>query len=177
MDWSRCCNSLAQYKDGVHQVGVFERMLRKNHYYSSKHEGPARAIICTWEDTEAWLKDVASKEQANTEKMTSEKPKTQDVEGSGKKDSSTYSTSTQHPQFVIARVDGTAQGPQTGEEKEAVASPGSPHTLPSASPKVEKDSAGDRRKPQTGLHHLKKKVSLSQMLQFFHKKGPPAHLV
>ena len=177
MDWSRCCNSLAQYEDGVYQVGVFERMLRKCHYYSTEYEGPARAIICTWEDTEAWLKEVASKEQVEKEKMAGEKPEKEDTKGSGKKDATNHSAPPRHPQLSTAKVNGTAQGPQAGGEKGAVESPRSTSTCPSTLPEVGNNSPGHARNSKTGFVSLKKKISIPQMLQFFHKKPPPAPLI
>src|SRR5213080_753426 len=104
MDWSRCCNSLAQYEDGVYQVGVFERMLRKNYYYSTEYEGPARAIICTWKDTEAWLKEVAVEDQVEKEKTAEEKPAKEGAEGSGQKDTTNSTTATSRRRKWSGRI-------------------------------------------------------------------------
>src|SRR6266571_3733813 len=120
MDWSRCCNSLTQYDDGVYQVEVFERMLRKNHYYSTEYEGPARATICTWEDTEAWLKEVAAKEHVEKE------------ETAGKDNATNHPTPLQPPRLFTTEVNRIAQEPKAGNEKGTVESPRSPNTFPSA---------------------------------------------
>jgi hypothetical protein len=180
MDWSRCCNSLTQYEDGVYQVGVFERILRKHHYYSTEYEGPARATICTWEDTEAWLKEVASKEHVEQPKIAVENPKMEDTEGSAKKDATNHSTPPQPPQLSTTEVKGTAQAPHAGEENAAALSPKSPNTFPSAAvTKVGNKSPGHARKSNTEVVPPKKKLSLPQMLKFFHKKPskPPEPVI
>ena len=179
MDWSRCCNGLAQYKDGVYQVGVFERTLQENHYYSTEYEGPAKAIICTWEDTEAWLKEVASKEQVEQAKVATEKPEMKDTEGFGKKDANDHSKPSLPPQLPTAKLNGTTQVPHIGEDNVKVQSPRSPHTFPSTSDRVGSESPGQAQKSKTEFVPPKKKLSLPQMFQFFHRKPskPPAPLV
>lgn len=176
MDWSRCCNSLTQYDDGVYQVGVFERMLRKNHYYSTEYEGPARATICTWEETEAWLKEVAAKEQVEKEEMAGEKMKKEEAKGSGKENATNRSTPPQLPRLFTTKVHRIAQEPKAGKEKVTVESPRSPNTFPDL-PKVGHNSPGHGRKSKTGSVPLRKRVSLPQMLQLFHRKIPPAPLI
>ena len=133
MDWSRCCNSLAEYEDRVYQVGVFEWMLQKNHYYSTEYEGPAKAIIYTWEDTEAWLIEVASKEQVEQPKMAAEKPKMEDTAGFMKKNASNHSNPSLPPQLSTAKLNRTTQRPLAGDDVEMAQSPRSPHTFPLAS--------------------------------------------
>ena len=158
-------------------MGVFERMLQKNHYYSTEHEGSAKAIICSWEDTEAWLEEV-SKEQAEQPKVVAEKPKMEDAQGSGKDDATNYSTPSLGPQLSMAKLNETKQGSHAGEYNETVESPRSPHTFPSAFDKgVSKP--GKAKKSKSELVPPKKKLSLPQMFQFLHRKSskPPAPVV
>lgn len=170
MDWSRCCNSLTRYDDGVYQVEVFERMLRKNHYYSTEYEGPARATICTWEDTEAWLKKVAAKEQVEKEEIAGEKMKKE------KENATDRSTPPQLPRLFTTKVHRTAQEPKAGKEKVTVESPRSPNTFP-ALPEIGHNSPGHGRKSKAEPVPLRKRISLPQMLQLFHRKIPPAPLI
>ena len=157
MDWSRCCNSLIQYDDGVYQVEVFERMLRKNHYYSTEYEGPAKAIICTWEDTEAWLKEVTAKEQEEKEEVAGEKMKSERAKGSGKISATNHSTPPRLPRSFTTKVNGIAQEPKAGKEKGTVESPRSSNTFPSASPKVGQNSPDHSQKSKTGVSRLSNK--------------------
>lgn len=160
MDWSRCCNSLTQYDDGLYQVEVFERMLRKNHYYSTEYEGPAKAIICTWEDTETWLKEVAAKEQVEEEEMAGEKMKKEKAKGSGKKNATNHSTPPKLPRSFTTKVNRTAQEPKAGKEKGTVESSRSSNTSPSALPKVRHNSPGHGRKSETGVSRLGNKQAI-----------------
>ena len=154
-------------------------MLRKHHYYSAEYDGPARAIICTWEDTEAWLKEVALEEEVEKPKMAVEKPKMEDAESSREKDATHHSTPPQRPQLSTTKVKGTARGSYSREENVAAESPRSPNTFPSASPKVGNKLPSHARKSNTEVVPLKKKLSLSQMFQFLHNKisKPPTQLV
>ncbi|OCK80316.1 purine and uridine phosphorylase [Lepidopterella palustris CBS 459.81] len=170
MDWSRCCNSLAEYEDGVYQVEVFERMLRKNQYYSTEHEGPAKAAVCTWEDTVAWLEEVVAKEELEKEGMV-KNPKMDDAERSSKRNATGHSSSqySKHPpQLSTTNVHRTAPGPRAGDENEAVESPRSPNTFPLSSPHNFDDSRVNR---QQSLRQPKKKLSFPHMFPFFRKKS------
>jgi len=164
MDWSRCCNSLIQYEDGVYQVGVFERMLRKNDYYAAQH-GPATAIICTWEETEAWLEKIALEEQAGKE----------GAEGSRKDGATNSSMRPQRPELLTKKLNGTEEGLH-GEEKVVIESPKSPNTFPSALPGMS-NPAGHRRTSKTLPVSPKEKRSFPQLLQFFHKKTSRRRLI
>lgn len=160
-------------------MGVFERMLRKNHYYSTEYEGPAKAIVCTWEDTEAWLREVASNGQVEQAKAATEKPEMEDPEGFGKNDANNHSKPSLPPQLQTAKLNGIATVPHTGEDNVTARSPRSPHTFPRMFDKVGSKSPGQAQKSKTEFVPPKKKVSLSQMFQFFHRKTskPPAPLV
>jgi len=175
MDWSRCCNSLAQYEDGVHQVGVFERVLRKNHYYSTDYEGPAKAVICTWEDTEEWLREVSSKELVEQPKIAAEKQKVEDAEGSSKKDATNPSKPPLHPQLRVANLNGITQGRDEGDPGQIAQSPSSPHTFPLNFDKVGNKPLSHTQSSKPEITHLKKKFSMPQVLHFFNKKNskPP----
>lgn len=175
MDWSRCCNSLAQYEDGVHQVGVFERVLRKNHYYSTDYEGPAKADICTWEDTEEWLREVASKESVEQPKSAAEKQKVDDAEGSSKKDATNHSNPPLRPQLKVAKLNATTRGPDEGDHSQIAQSPSSPHTFPLTFDEVGNKPLSHAQPSKTEFTHLKKKFSMPQVLHFFNKKNskPP----
>jgi len=164
MDWSRCCNSLIQYEDGVYQVGVFERVLRKNDYYAAQH-GPATAIICTWEETEAWLEGIALEEQAGKE----------GAESSTKEDATNSPMRPQRPEVSTKKLNGTEEGPH-GEEKVVIESPRSPNTFPSALPGIS-NPAGRGRTSKSLSISPKKKGSLPQLLQFFRKKTSRGRLI
>jgi hypothetical protein len=164
MDWSRCCNSLKQCEDGVYQVGVFERMLRKNDYYADQH-GPAMAIICTWEETEAWLERIALEEQAGKE----------GAEGSRKEDATDSSIHPKRPELLTKKLNETEEGPHL-VEKVAIESPRSPNTFPLALPGMS-NPAGHRRTSKTLPVSTKKKGSLPQLLQFFRKKASRGRLI
>ena len=157
-------------------MGVFERMLRKNHYYSTDYEGPAKAIICTWEDTEAWLKEVASKEQVEQPKMATEKPEMGDAEGFGKRDATNHSKPSPHPQLLTTKLNGTKQVPHVGKDDVTAQSPRSPRTFPSMSDRVGSKPSGHAPKSKTEFVPPKKKLSIPQIFQFFHRKPskPPA---
>ena len=163
MDWSRCCNSLIQYEDGVYQVGVFERVLRKNDYYAAQ-DGPAKAIICTWEETEAWLERIALEEQAGKG----------GTEGSRKEDATNSSMRPQRPELLTEKLNRTEEGPH--REKLAIESPRSPNTFPSALPGIS-NPAGRGRTSKSLSISPKKKGSLPQLLQFFRKKTSRGRLI
>jgi len=76
--------SLVGYADRVYQVGVFERELSKHYYYSAVFEGPARATVCTWEETEKWLKEEAANKTTAEEERKREMPQVSGIEVSSK---------------------------------------------------------------------------------------------
>jgi len=154
----------------VHQVGVFERVLGKNHYYSNVFEGPARAFICTWEDTEEWLKKVTSEELAEQPNIATEKQKVKDAEGSGKKGALNHSESPLRPQLQTAKLNGTTQRPHGGDDGQIVKSPTSPHTFP-----LESKPLNHAQPSKTEFNRVKKKFSMPQVRHFFQKKNskPP----
>jgi hypothetical protein len=167
MDWPRCCNALTECEDGVYQVGVFERMLRQNDYYAAPAEqGLATAVICTWEETEAWLEKIALEEQAGKEGA---------AEDSGKEDATSSSMRPQRPGLLTERLNGTEKGPLR-EETVAIESPRSPNTFPSALP-GKSNPAGHRRASKTLPISPKKKGSIPQLLHFFRKKASRGRLI
>lgn len=164
MDWSRCCNGLIQCEDGVYQVGVFERMLGKYDYYTGDH-GPAKAIICTWEETEAWLEEIALEEQAGN----------QGADVSRKEDVANSSIRPQRPGLLTERLNGTEKKPH-GEENVGIESPRSPNTFPSALP-GKKTPADLLQASKTLPVSPKKKGSIPHLLGFFRKKASRGRLI
>jgi len=171
MDWSRCCNSLTGYADRVYQVGVFERELSKHHYYSAVKEGPARAIICTWEETEEWLRQEETKK-------SDEKHKREAGEALNSQDTHTSSKNHQLSgiltQINTDNKEGTAKK-ENGELK----SPKSPNTFPGSS--LGTTNNGGRRdqvqKSKTGIAKLRARASVPQIRKLFSRKAPPIPIV
>lgn len=170
MDWSRCCNSLSGYADGVYQVGVFERELSKHHYYSAVLEGPARAMVCTWEETEAWLKEEAAKEKAKEEKTKSEVAEAVENRGG-------FGASKAHkpPEINTGTKGGVEEGGLAGKKTGAVQSPRSPNTFPGDNVRTPRIPAGlnQGQKSKTGSAALKTRKSFPHLRKLFSKKAPP----
>jgi hypothetical protein len=165
MDWSRCCNSLVNCPDGIHQVGVFGRELNKYHYYSAVTEGPARAMVCTWDETEDWLKeDAANGKGKRVEEVPQKEPKAIESDLNG-------SLAHHQPTKIITQ-------PQSRKEKEPVDSPRSPNTFPGDSVRstMVPPLPGQSSKSRT-FANLRTKVSLPQLRKLFNKKAPPMPLV
>lgn len=170
MDWSRCCNSLTGYADGVYQVGVFERELSKHHYYSAVKEGPARAIICTWEETEEWLQEEATKKAG-------EKHEREAVDALNSQN--TDASSKIHPlQDILTKIDTDQEGIARKENGE-VKSPRSPNTFPGSSLGTTNGAAchDQVQKSKTGLAKLRARVSMPQIRKLFSRKAPPIPIV
>ncbi|KAK4448452.1 nucleoside phosphorylase domain-containing protein [Podospora aff. communis PSN243] len=65
IDWCRCVNALTSCEDSTYQVGVFERMLSKEGYFTTgaaSATGPL-ALVVEWEEVIEWLEAVVKAEE------------------------------------------------------------------------------------------------------------------